>query len=325
MCLWWNCREFYNLKFKNNRNTKGLYTIAGMPKDIAFLFRAFYNPSEPVVRLCGRNHFLRAFAPDNGIKAYSNAKQLQLTLNGVAGETIPNGSYRIPDAEMKQGNRVRKVPGIPVENVFFWKTPLRAGRNLIEVSDGQGHSDRMIVYQKASDMSDREALLQDLTSSNAASPAVFIDRPVEAQGPVYTDVDGSSDNTFDILPKQVEGAAWIATRRLSDPKLKTDINFRVNPSSKGAAVFVLFSTGEYPIVTLKKPDGTIKAAAEAMRASLAAAGFRSVAADAVWRDHQLNRACAELWSRDARAGDRINLSGQTLDYVVMIQSAKEIK
>jgi beta-galactosidase len=325
MCLWWNCREFYNVKFKNNRNTKGLFTLAGTPKDIAFLFRAFYNPVEPVVHLCGRNHFLRAFAPENGIKAYSNAKQLQLTLDGVAGETIRNGGYRIPDAEMRQGNRISKVPGIPVENVFFWKTPLRAGRNVIEVSDGQGHSDRMIVYQKASDMSAPKALVQELTSSKAASPAVFIDRPVEAQGPVYSDVDGSSDNTFDTLPKQVEGAAWIATRRLSDPKLKTDLGFRVNPSSKGATVFVLFSTGEYPIVTLEGPDKTTKTAAAAMRRALAAAGFQSTAADAVWRDHQLNRANAELWSRHVNPGERINVPGQTLDYVVMIRSAQDVR
>ena len=46
MFLWWNFREFYNLKFKLNRNTKGLYTLAGMPKDAVFLFKAFFNPVE---------------------------------------------------------------------------------------------------------------------------------------------------------------------------------------------------------------------------------------------------------------------------------------
>ncbi len=72
--LWWNFREFYNTKFKNNRNTKGLLTLAAAPKDTYFLFQAFLNPARPVVHLCGRSHFLRAFAPDNGIKAYSNAR-----------------------------------------------------------------------------------------------------------------------------------------------------------------------------------------------------------------------------------------------------------
>ena len=96
----------------------------------------------------------------------------------------------------------------------------------------------MIVYQKpagdadAGKAVDPAGLVQDLKSSNKDNPAVFIDRPAESQGPIYTDVDGSSDNTFDILPSEVEGAAWIATRRLSDPKMKTDLEFRINPSSK---------------------------------------------------------------------------------------------
>ena len=230
MFLWWNYREFYNLKFKNNRNTKGLLTLAGKPKDLYFLFQAFFNPARPVVHLCGRNHFLRAFAPDNGIKAYANTGELQLTLNGAPREKIKNGSYRIPDGAMKGRNGTAiPVPGIPVANVFFWKTPLQPGRNVVEVSDGHGHGDRMIIYQKAEGASDPAALVQDLRSSNPENPAFFIDRPVEAQGPVYTGVDGSSDNTFDILPAEVEGAAWIATRRLSDPKFKTDLSFPHQP------------------------------------------------------------------------------------------------
>ena len=152
--LWWNFREFYNLKFKNNRNTKGLLTMAGMPKDIFFLFQSFLNPAKPLVHLCGRHHFLRAFAPDNGIKAYSTAAELQLTLNGVPRETLTNGGYRIPDSEMKMWDKqVRPVRGIPVANVFFWKTPLQPGRNVVEVGRGRGHSDRMIVYQKPAECS----------------------------------------------------------------------------------------------------------------------------------------------------------------------------
>jgi len=325
MFLWWNFREFYNLKFKKNRNTKGLFTLAGMPKDTAFLFQAFFNPTKPVVHLCGRHHFLRTFAPDNGIKAYSNADELQLTLNGIPQEKIKNGSYRIPDSEMKKsGGVVKPVPGIPVANVFFWKTPLKPGRNVIEVSDGRGHGDRMIIYQKPAGASDPAALVQDLQSSNADNPAVFIDRPVESQGPVYTDVDGSSDNTFDILPKEVEGASWIATRRLSDPNLKTDLEFRINPTAKGATVFVLFSTGAYPTVTLKQTDPVITGAADALRKSLAGTGFKASKAEAVWRDHLLNRAYAELWSRDVAPGEKLKLPGQTLDYVVMIRDTESV-
>ncbi len=315
MFLWWNFREFYNLKFKLNRNTKGLLTLAGMPKDGFFLFKAFFNPTEPVVHLCGRHHFLRAFDPNNGIKAYSNAEELQLTVNGVALEKVRNGSYQIPTSRFKN----QSIQGVPVANVFFWKTPLKPGRNVIAVTDGRGHGDCMVVYQQPADIRDPAALVQDLRSSNAANPAYFIDRPVEAQGPVYTDVDGSSDNTFDILPKEVEGAGWIATRRVSDPDLKTDLEFRINPSAEGATVFVLFSTGAYPTVTLKQPDQAIRAAAEALRQSLAAAGFKAAATEAVWRDQQCNRACAELWSRSVKAGEKVGLPGQSLDYVIMVR------
>ena len=81
-----------------------------------------------MVRLCGRHHFLRGFAADNGIKAYSNAKELQLTLNGVAQEKIKNGSYRLPDAKIEKKDKPTQViAGIPVDNVFFWKTPMRRG------------------------------------------------------------------------------------------------------------------------------------------------------------------------------------------------------
>jgi hypothetical protein len=60
-------------------------------------------------------------------------------------------------------------------------------------------------------------------------------------------------------------------------------------------------------------------AAAALRQSLAAAGFKASATEAVWRDHQLNRACAELWSRHAAPGEKLQLPGQTLDYVVMVR------
>lgn len=320
MFLWWNFREFYNLKFKLNRNTKGLLTMAGMPKDMAFLFQAFFNPASPVVHLCGRHHFLRGFAADNGIKAYSNARELQLKVNGVPQEKLVNGSYRIPDSEMKGKNgKATLVPGMPVANVFFWKTELKPGRNVVEVSDGSGHGDRMVVYQKPADTPDPSAMVQDLQSSNPRNPAVFIDRPVEAQAPVYTDVDGSSDNTFDVLPKEIEGAAWIATRRMSDPALKTDLEFKINPASKGVRVFVIFSTGTYPTVTLKKPDAEVIGAADAMRKSLGAARFKPSKSPAVWRDHQLNRVYAEVWSRKLAPGEKLKLPGQTLDYAVMVR------
>ena len=180
----------------------------------------------------------------------------------------------------------------------------------------------MIIYQKNDGVpatADPSALVQDLTSSNPQSPACFIDRPVESQGAFYSEVDGTSDNTFDILPQEVEGAGWISTRRLSDPKWKTDLSFRLHPSATASTVFVLFSTGQYPTVTLKENDPAITAAAAALRATLSAAGFQPASTHEVWRDHDLNRANAELWKFTLQPGANINLPGQTLDYVVMVK------
>ena len=210
MFLWWNFREFYDRKFKKNRNTKGIYTLAGVPKDYYYLYRAFLRPDDPVLHLCGRHHFYRQFAPDNGIKAYGNANEVELWINGQSQGVKKNGQYIQPDS--KKGDST--VKGIAVDNVFFWKAPLRPGKNLIEIRDNRGLSRSMVIYQKPSDDSmsvEKDSLVQDLKSSNGASPAIFIDRPVESQGPFYSEVDGSSDNTFDWLPEAVEGCSWIAT------------------------------------------------------------------------------------------------------------------
>ncbi len=329
MFYWWTFREFYDRKFKQNRNTKGLLTLAGEPKDLFYLFKAFLNPSAPVVHLNGRTHFYRQFAPDNGIKAYANVPSLELILNGVSQGQRANGAYSTPPEPTKaKDGTVTTTPGQRVDNVFFWKAPLAPGRNIVEVRDGRGHSDRMVVYQADTHAAQpvpapapADDLVQALRSSNPANPALHIDRPVEAQGPVYTDVDGSSDNTFDLLPPELSGATWIATRRLSDPALKTDLSFKINPTSQGAGatVYVLLSTGTYPVITLKPRDPIIAAAASAFESSLAQAGFKPVPTPVVWRDHDLNRANAALWSRTAAAGETISIPGETLDYVVLLK------
>jgi hypothetical protein len=58
-----------------------------------------------------------------------------------------------------------------------------------------------------------------------------------------------------------------------------------------------------------------------LRESLASAGFKASGTGAVWRDHLLIRACAELWSRDVAPGEKLKLPGQTLDYVVMVRDS----
>jgi beta-galactosidase len=320
MFLWWNFREFYNLKFKKNRNTKGILTLAGMPKDIYYLFQAFFNPEHPVLHLCGRHHFLRQTAPNNGIKVYSNASELELILNGVSQGKLKNGDYRLPDSEKKQrdGSLVN-ISGIQINNVFFWNAPLQPGRNTVEVRDSRGQSKGMVLYQKPADgpmPAEVGVLVADLKSSNVNNPAVFIDRPVESQGPFYYDVDGSSDNTFDILPPQIKNAAWIATRRLSDPNMKTDLSFRLNGD---ATVYVLYSTGTFPNITLRKPNEQMQRAAEALTQNLSAIGFKDTGFKTTWRGHDLVLAHCNLWSRPSRADETITIPGRILDYVVLIK------
>ena len=134
-------------------------------------------------------------------------------------------------------------------------------------------------------------------------------------------MDGSADNTFDSLPKAVEGASWIATKRLSEATNKTDLSFQLNSKCEKAEVFVLFSTGEYPVVGLKESDPETIQSAKAMREALSAAGFKKQETeDILWRNHGCELACAELWSREARGGEPVKIPGQTLDYVVMVKS-----
>ena len=325
MFLWWTFREFFDRKFKDQRNTKGLLTLAGSRKDLFYLFQAFLKPNQPVVRLLGREHFLRTFAADSGIKAYANSPELTLTLNGIRIGTRRNGDYRIPDSSQKaKDGSVKPRPGIAVANVFLWKTSLAPGRNLVEVDDGRGHRDSMIVYQSptgSAPPASNTDLALDLRSSNPQSPATFIDRPVAAQGAFYRDVDGSSDNTFDALPDSVTGASWIATRRLSEPALKTDLAFRLNPSAtSGATVFVVASTGTHPTATLLPPSADAIAAAASLARSLTITGFTRAPVPMVWRDHGLHLADAMLWSRHIAPGESLTVTGHTLDYVVLLRA-----
>ena len=323
MFFGWVFREIYDLKFKNARNTKGVVTLAGTPKDLYFLYQAFFNPAKPVVHLVGRNHFLRTFAADNGIKAYSNSPELELTLNGTPQGKLKNGSYRQPDCESKDKNGlVTLVRGIPVDNVFFWKTPLQPGKNTIEVSDGKGNRDAMVIYQQTAGAPMPEApnaLVQDLHSSNPDNPACYVDRPIEAQGAFYSGVDGSSDNTFGTIPEVLTGASWIATRRMSDPKLKSDLSFRIGKHASGATVFVLFSRGSFPTVSLKPANREIVIAAAGFEKIVADAGFIPTGTPVVWHDHDLRQVDAALWMRKAAPGDEIKLPAATLDYLVLVK------
>jgi beta-galactosidase len=319
MFLWWNYREFYNKKFKNNRNTKGILTMAGMPKDFYYLYQSFMRPDYPILHLCGRHHFYRQFEADNGIKAFSNAGEVELFLNGVSQGVMKNGDYVQPDSTKKENNTNQTVKGIAIDNVFFWKSALKPGKNDVEVRDKRGLSQSMVIYQKAPEGPmpvPADSLVADLKSSNAENPAIFIDRAVESQGPFYSEVDGSSDNTFDGLPDVVQGAHWITTKRLSDKKNMTDISFKV---TKPATVYVMYALGTFPAHTLDKPDEAMMKTAGDFKASLVKAGFRDTGIKTTWRRHSLWLGDCGVMSSPVKAGQTITIPGQTLDYVILVK------
>ena len=332
--LWWNYREFYDHKFKMNRNTKGILTMGGMPKDYYYHFQSFLRPDLPVLHLCGRHYFYRQIDPANGIKAYSNANTVELFINGESCGVMNNGDYVLPGTETaaKKTDKIvsvgdmdtaqetgekKQVDGIVVENVFFWNAPLAPGKNVVEVRDSNGNTQSMVIYQKADEMPlPADSLVTNLQSSNPGNPALFIDRPIEAQGPFYTEVDGSSDNTFDLLPKELEGCRWIANKRLSDEKNKTDLSFTLTRSAK---VYVMYSTGTFPAITLNDPDEAMAATAATLKTDLSKIGFKATDINGTWRRHNLWLADFGVMSRKVKAGETVTIPGQTLDYVVLIK------
>lgn len=286
----WNFRDFGTEKYKDVRNTKGLLTYAGFKKDVWYLYRSFLRPQEPVVHLASKTYFLRRGRADDGIKAYSNAPALTLTLNGADQGPRANGQHRHPNGRV-------------IANVFFWKAALRPGRNEIRVSDGAGHEDSAVVHYAPGGAAAPEGsgLVRELRSSNPRSPAFFIDDEVREQWPLHHEFDGTADNTFDVLPDAVRGARWIATRRLSKPEARTDLSFRIAAEAAGATVYVMASESA------------------GLDSRLRSAGFDDTGVRGRWRDDALRLVPYRLYALDVHAGDRVSVPGATADYVVLVK------
>jgi len=292
MFTWWCMRDFTDTKYKGplGLNTKGLLTYAGDKKDIYYLYRCFLRPTEPTVHITSQRYFLRTGAADNGIKAYASSAQLTLTLNGETVSTLPNGQY-------VQSN------GHSVDHVFYWKTPLRTGKNVVKVSDGLGHDDSAVLYyygangQPATDAG--SPLVTDLKTSNPKTPAYFMDLPVAAQWPIYDDLDGTADNSFDTLPAPIEGARWIARHRPTKAGQESDLSFKL---TRQATVYIMATSRDQ------------------VPAALAAAGFNEVVSPGlVWRDNSLNLVPAQLFSRLTGPGETIQLPTPDRDEIVLLK------
>jgi beta-galactosidase len=291
MFTWWTLRDFTDVKYKKpvGWNTKGLLTYAGDKKDVYYLYRCFLRPNEPTVHLTSQRYFLRTGAVDNGIKAYSSAAKLTLTLNGEIISTLANGSYT-------------QTNGRRVDNVFFWKTPLHTGKNVAMVSDVAGHSDSAVIYfYGANGLPELPAtpLVTDLQTSGTNNRAYFMDMPVRAQWPVYYDLDGSADNSFATLPPEIEGAKWIALRRVTKAGQETDLSFKL---ARPATVFVMAT----------KQDST--------PSFLTESGFQEISKPGlVWRDNRLMLVPAQLFTRQMAAGEAIHLAPFDRDAIILLK------
>lgn len=285
----WVFRDFSDRKYKGILNTKGLLTFSNYRKDAYFHFKSFLR-SEPVIRVAGPHYFLRS-ANGNGqgdVKVYSNAASLTLKVNGVGKGARTNGAYSHPN-------------GTVIRNVFFWQNALSLGRNVVVANDGSGNSDSATVYYRGNGQTipaESTAKVKNLVSSNGASPAFFINKPICAQCPFYWDFDSTGDNTFDTLPSRIVGASWIATRRQSDPSKTTDLAFDVTSAAK---VYIM---------------ATKQAATPAW---ISAAGFADTGVSGKWRDNDLKLVNYKLYEKNVAAGAHVGLGSSPIDYVVLIQ------
>jgi hypothetical protein len=290
MFIWWVFRD-YHLVFQYKRvNTKGLVTLGNGKKDVFHLFRSFLRPDTPIVHIASKKYFVRAGKADNGIKVYSNRPELSLNVNGQDWGKKKNGEYR-------QGPH-------RVDNVFLWTQPLHTGANVITVSDGAGKTDSAFIVfagqggQPA--IAQTDAWVQNLRCSNPENPCHFIDQAIESQWPFYA---ADASNTFDELPKVLEGARWIATRPMNNPKHQTEMTFQIHKSTSAAEVFVVATdTGAAP-------------------GFLVQAGFSDTGVKGVWRTDDLKTAPFRVYRKATRGGDTVRLGPATRDFVVLVKSS----
>jgi beta-galactosidase len=289
MYLVWILRDFRIDKYKG-WNSKGLVTAGGLRKDAFYLFQAFLRPELPVVHITSKTYFLRRGDPENGIRVYSNLPRLELFLNGESQGVRENGAFA-----HGEGRRIH--------NVVHWRPHLRTGRSQVRVTDGAGHEDTAIVHYSPPGApptaSPAGAPIAELRSSNRKSPAFFIDAPAQEQWPFYYELDGSADNSFDALPPELRGAAWISTPRLSKPGHATALSFRL--------------TGDADVFVVTGPDGRLPIA-------LRAAGFADLGWKGEWRGDDMQLTACRAFRLPARAGDVLRLPRMAEDAVVLVRT-----
>jgi beta-galactosidase len=317
---WWTLRDFTDNKYKGpiGLNSKGLLTYAGDKKDVYYLYRCFLRPEEPTLWITSKRYFLRKGAVTNGIKVYSNAPKVTLTLNGEKVSTLDDGQYVIPDGPWAHHSHKKagqadapdtapesSRPPMKVDHVFYWPIPLNTGKNIVTASDDQGHSDTAVIYfygDKGLPESPLEnSPVKDLSSSNPQNPAYYIDAPVHNQWPIYTDLDSTADNSWDSVPAEIKDATWIALRRVTKPGQATDLSFTLTRPMK---VYVAASQNDSSADEWDKTR------------------FKATATQPfLWRDNALNLVPAKLFLHDGHAGETIRIPLGPGDAVVLLKES----
>ena len=334
----WCLRDFSDEKYKApvGLNSKGLLTYAGDKKDIYYLYRSFLRPDEPTLWIASKRYFLRRGAADNGIKVYSNAAKVSLTLNGKSISTLDNGHYVIPNGPWLLHVDKKKTrngePGPPpppprtyvpekIDNVFFWPVALATGKNVVTVSDDRGRTDTATIYFYGKDGlpgSSREPLpISGLTSSNAANAAYHMDMPVHGQWPIYYDLDSTADNSWNAIPPEIEGATWIALRRVTKPD---PVDPKAKSASKAKAPEPNLAT-DISFTTTRPVKVYVMATRKEAPPSFASGGrFTEVpSGDTIWRDNALILVPTQLYVHNAAAGEKITLALGDRDAIVMVK------
>ncbi len=286
MFTWWVFRDFNCQIHYKKTNTKGLLTLGNGKRDIYYLYRSFLRPDDPIVHIASKRYFVRQGSATNGIKVYSNRPELTMTVNGRSWGTQRNGQYH--------------SVGHVVDNVFFWTQPLDQGTNYLVVSDGQGHEDRTVIVfagpGSRRPAPEEKASIRNLTSNNPRNPAYYIDQPVQSQWSFYY---GDASNELDEIPAALDGASWIATRRLSDPANETKLRFT---AVRDVDVFVM------------------AAGSESMPALLTEAGFTDGGVTGEWRNDLRTLVPYRLYRRRVARGEAVNLGQASIDYLVLVKS-----
>ena len=307
---WWIFRDFADPRYKGV-NAKGLETYAGFHKDIYSLFQSFLKTA-PVVHLCGKPWFLRrtdSLFDTLGVKAYGNVAALTLTVNGEAMGTVQNGGYLLAN-------------GTRADNVFFWDSPLKPGRNEVTVDDGAGHTDSEVIY---AEKGEEAGLVRHLTSSNLDNPAYFIGAPVQPEWPIYDDFDGTADNTFHEIPTILQGAQWITMGRPSKPGNRTTLDFKIAPDAGAVDIFLMFSQPSAAVpakAPTAKVASTKTSSAKAILPLIPSdflSGFTDTGIRGTWRDNALNLVPYALYRRTVSGGEAVRIPGAALGYVVLVK------